>query len=167
LPVGEIKRTGYDNEKPERDRQRARQQPARHNGVARHEHVIENVDDKIEHVARPARQQLGDPQAAGKGAVDAVDKERDAEPDEHLRPVRLHCRDQCQQRAGGTAGGENVDREGRAVARRHAFCRGLGWKHGFSLHGNSRTVRNVTVVANLSTIIQSKSGVPWQSRESR
>ena len=49
-----------------------------------HEHVVEHVDDQIEHIARPAGQDFGDPQAARKGAVDAIDDQRDAEPHEHL-----------------------------------------------------------------------------------
>ena len=64
-----------------------RQQSARDERISRDEYVIEDVDHEIEHVARPARQHFGDAQPPRKGAVNAVDEERNAEPDEHLRPV--------------------------------------------------------------------------------
>ena len=87
--------------------------PAGGDREGRHEHVIEDIDDEIEHVAGPARQQIGDPQPPGEGAVDAVDEECDAEPHEHLRPVGVHRGDQRQQRTSGAAGGEDVDGKGR------------------------------------------------------
>ncbi len=96
-----------------RNGQGLRQQPADGDRKGRHEHVIENIDDEIEHVAGPARQQVGHAQSPRKSTVDAVDEQRDAQPDEHLRPVGAHCGDQRQQRASGAAGGENVDRKGR------------------------------------------------------
>ena len=126
LPVGEIERAGDDDERAERNRQNLRQQPAGGDGIGRHEHVGEDIDDEIEHVAGPARQQFRGTQPPRKSAVDAVDDERDAEPDEHLWPIRAHGGDQRQQRAGGAAGGEDVDRKGDRAQRNSLFGDSVG-----------------------------------------
>src|SRR5262249_14549929 len=58
--VGEIESAGDDNQQTERNRRRLWQQSARRQSIGRHKNIIEDIDDEIEDVARPARQQLGD-----------------------------------------------------------------------------------------------------------
>ncbi len=139
-PVGEIERAGDDNDDAERDCGHGGQESARRQRIGRHEDVVENVDHEIEHVAGPARQHFGDPQPPREGAVDAVDEERDAEPDEHLRPIRTHRGEKREQRAAGAAGGEDMDREGRRGSGRAVFL-GCSWVHQLSLHVKSKSVR--------------------------
>jgi hypothetical protein len=73
----------------------------------------------VQHLARPARQDFGHPQAARKKAVYAVDEKREAEQREHRRELALDRREQRPERDGGARGGEDVDGEGDNLAGRH------------------------------------------------
>ena len=78
LPVGEIKRARDHDHDTRRQRERLRQQSAGGNRVGRNEHVGDEINAKIEHIARPARKHFRNLEPTRDGAVDAIDDERNA-----------------------------------------------------------------------------------------
>src|SRR6185437_4456487 len=112
LPVGEIKRAGDNDDYAGGDRQGIRQLYAGGDGVGWNEHVSGEIDDEIEPLARPARQNLRCLEFARQRTVEPVDHQRHPQAEEHPGPMpagRQDHREQCERRA---AGGENMDCEG-------------------------------------------------------
>src|SRR6516162_7171510 len=83
------------------------------------EHIGDEVNDEIEHIARPAREHLRNLEPTCNGAVDPIDDKRKAEAQKHRRPLAAHRVDQRGERERRACGGENVHRE-RAGADEHA-----------------------------------------------
>src|SRR6516162_1424696 len=57
-PVGKVQRSSNYDEDSERNRKLLRKKPACRQGICGNENIVENVHHKIEHIARPARQDL-------------------------------------------------------------------------------------------------------------
>ena len=109
--VGEIHRAGdHDADAEQRPDQR-QQQPAGGDGIGRHEHIGDEVDHQVEHLAGPVRLQPLDVELARDRPVDAVDQQGDAEPEEHRGPMRAHRLQQRHQREAGAERGEPVHAE--------------------------------------------------------
>src|SRR5262249_16446645 len=85
----------------------------------RHHHVGEEVDDQIETLSAPARQHAGHSDAAGERAINAIDDERNAEPEEHRSPIAAPPANDRKKREGGPGCSEQMDNGG-APARVHA-----------------------------------------------
>ena len=81
--------------------------------------IGEKIDDLVETLAAPARQNPGDADAPGERTVNAVDDQGHAKPDEHPPPIGLRRGDQRKKREGGAGRGEKVNRGG-PQARAHA-----------------------------------------------
>ena len=60
-------------------------------------HIGEVVDNEIETLAAPARQDRRNLDAAGERTVNGVDDQRDAKPEEHRLPVGVGRRKECEQ----------------------------------------------------------------------
>ena len=113
--VGEIERAGDGDEHAAggAGERRQLQRAGDHDG--RREDVGRVVDDEIERRAVPFRQPLAHAVAAGDRPVDAVDEEREAEPDEGVRPPAVgdgHDREERERRAarGQKMNGEEMSR---------------------------------------------------------
>ena len=97
-PVREIERTRHHDADAEQRRRDRQQHPAGGDGIGRNEDVGHEIDDEIEHLARPVRLQPHDIQPARQRAVDRIDDQGDAEPAEHVGPVFAHGLQHRQQR---------------------------------------------------------------------
>ena len=71
--------------------------------------VGQEIDHQIEPLAAPARQHARDADAAGEWAVNRVDDQGDAEPDEHPLPVAVRRGDERKQREGSACRGEEMN----------------------------------------------------------
>ena len=85
--------------------------PARGDRIGRNEDVGHEIDDEIEHFARPVRLQPHDIELARQRAVDRIDDQRDAEPAEHVGPVFAHGFQHRQQRDAGAHRREDMHGE--------------------------------------------------------
>ena len=100
-PIGEIERTRHHDADAEHWRGQRQQHPARGDGIGGNEDVGHEIDDEIEHLARPVRLQPHDIQPARQRAVDRIDDQGDAEPAEHVGPVLPHGFQHRDQRQAG------------------------------------------------------------------
>ena len=126
-PIGEIERARHHDADAEQRRRQRQQQPARGDRIGRHEHIGDEIDHEIEHLARPVRLQPHDIELPRDRAVDRIDDQRHPEPGEHGGPVLAHGlqhRDQRDARAQrredmhGECGGprSRLDAAGRNLA---------------------------------------------------
>jgi hypothetical protein len=126
LAVGEIERAADDDRDRAGKRQPGRHQAARHHDEGRDEHIGEEIDHQIEHVARPARQPRGDFEPPRDHAIDAVDEQGGTEQEEHFRPVALDRSQQREQRQRRARRREDVHPERQHVReRRRRSCLGV------------------------------------------
>jgi len=91
----------------------------------RDHHIGEKIDDQVETLAAPARQNPGDAEAPGERTVNAVDDQGHAKPDEHPPPIGLRGGDQRKKREGGAGRGSKVNRggpQGRTHAASSTVC---------------------------------------------
>ena len=112
LAVGEIERPGNHDDQTRRHRQHFRQIAAGGDRKGRHEHVGDEIDDEVEALAVPARQDFRDLEAARHRPVDGIDHQRQSERQEHRRPVTTRSEDERQQAERRAERGEDVDSEG-------------------------------------------------------
>ena len=111
VSVGEIERATDDNDDPGGQRKRLRQQAPGNDRIGRNEYVGDEINDQVEHVARPARERFCDLEPTRDRSVDPVDDKCDAEAHEHGRPLAPHRVDQGGERERRAAGSEDVHRE--------------------------------------------------------
>ena len=103
-------------------REHVRHQPALRNRKGRHEHVGEEIDDQVERVARPARQQRRYAYRRASGPSMASTISARPSHSKHRRPGAVVRRDQREQRTGRARRGQQVNAKGADLARRRTWC---------------------------------------------
>ena len=88
-----------------------RQQPACCDRKGRDEDIGREINDEVERVAGPARQQLFHLECPRHRSVEAIHHQCHAEAKEHPGPMAACRQDQRQQGERRARGGEDVDRE--------------------------------------------------------
>ena len=118
VPIGEIECGSDYYEGPGGQRESHREESTGADRIGRDEYVSDKIDNEIEHISGPARQNYGNLEVSRNGTVDAIDDERDSKAEKHGRPLRCHRKCQCGECHGGSGSGENMHPESAGLGRR-------------------------------------------------